>query len=78
MVRDSMKYMPLGRAPSTDSITRRSAVAREPMWLFTPRAYGTACSPAAVVRAISTSDIDVSTAPLPGDTRGNCSGSMGR
>ena len=31
VVRESMKYIPSGSAASTDSITRRSAVAREPM-----------------------------------------------
>ena len=78
VVRESMKYIPGGSAPRTADITRRSAVAREPMWLFTPRACGTAATFARVAAAIWPSVMFVNTAPGPGETRGKSSGSIGR
>jgi hypothetical protein len=65
-VRESMKYIPSGSAARTFFITRRSDVASDPMWLFMPRAWGTASMFSRVARAISSSDIEVRMALRPG------------
>ena len=79
VVRLSTKKSPrLASTPETTRMTRASAVAAEPMWLFTPTAPGTESRSESRVAAISSSDWARKTTPGPGRTPGKPRGSMGR